>query len=394
MATTSESTQQDTDQLTLLIRGFQISRMIRAVAERGLADQIDPDRPALVRDLATVSGWHPALLFRLFRALAAFGVFTVDQESHVGHSRLSLLLRSDAHPGLSASACFYPASCDWLAWDALDMALEGRGIPFEQVWSKGRFAYMQEHQDHARLFDRVMADAADSRFTAVASTSASIRDDFDGLLIADIGGGNGAMLRALLARHTGASGLLYEREPVLRNTHAEDFLNGRIIAQAGDFLTHIPPKADIYLLSRILHDWDDETCLKILRLCRAAMSPGTQLWIVERLLATDPAECNPHDALIDMQMMVALGGQERSLAEFQALLDASGFHLAGAWRTLSATSIIVAHGERQPDRVPSHDREHLQEAHCLVNDAPPGVVHPVVKASRRSQAVCQPESAP
>jgi hypothetical protein len=275
-------------------------------------------------------------LLRLVRALASFGVFVLDRAEKVAHSPLSRLLRQDAAPSRSASARFYPGTVDWSAWEALDVALRGEAVPFEHVCGMTRFAYLEAHPKLGRLFDAVMAEAVTDWFEAIATASPNL--DRPDALIADIGGGSGALLRALIRRYPDARGLLMDRPAVVNALSPADLLEGRIDTIAGEFQANTLPAADIYVLSRILHDWDDPTCRDILRWCRAAMSPDAKLWIVERVLPDDPVLCSQLDALVDMQMMVMLPGRERSLAEFTALLRASGFgppDLLSANRTAS-----------------------------------------------------------
>ncbi len=129
-----------------------------------------------------------------------------------------------------------------------------------------------------------MAASPDDRFGAIAAAY-----DFSGAaVIADIGGGNGALLRAILARHAEPRGVLHDRGDVLESVAESDRLSGRITLQIGDFFEGVPPGADTYLLSWILHDWDDDACLRILRNCQAAMRPGTRLLVIERVVESDP----------------------------------------------------------------------------------------------------------
>jgi hypothetical protein len=115
-------------------------------------------------------------------------------------------------------------------------------------------------------------------------------------------------------------GVLYDQGDVLEPVCDLDRLSGRITLEAGDFFECVPPGADIYLLSWILHDWDDGACLRILRNCQAAMRPGARLLVIERVVEADPRRGNALDYLTDIQMMVVLGGRERTLSQFQELL--------------------------------------------------------------------------
>jgi hypothetical protein len=182
-----------------------------------------------------------------------------------------------------------------------------------------------------------MANFPDNRHAAVAAAY-----DFSGsALIADIGGGNGAALRNILARFPTAHGLLFDRNDVVAAVQPADLLGGRIKATAGSFFDRVPPGADIYMFIRVLHDWSDEDCLRILRSCRAAMGPKAVLLICDQLLEPDPAQGQPTGYLVDMQMMAMFGSaRERTLDEFTLLLSESGFTLRQAIPTQSPVWIV------------------------------------------------------
>ena len=164
--------------------------MLRLVADLGVADRITPDGGVAVDDLARDCGVQPQPLIRVLRALAAFGVFTVAADGSVAHTPRSRLLRTDRPNSMHHAARFWTAPGSWRAWGRLDVALTG-GVPHEAAWNMGRFDYLRAHPDEARIFDAMMANYPDNRHAAMAAAY-----DFSGArLIADIGGGNGAMLR-------------------------------------------------------------------------------------------------------------------------------------------------------------------------------------------------------
>jgi hypothetical protein len=326
----------DRTALDLLVRGFQVSRMLRLVADLGVADRIAPDRHVKVDALAVQCGVQALPLVRVLRALTAFGVFTVTAEGDIGHTPRSRLLRTDAPNSMHHSARFWTAPGSWAAWGMLDVALTG-GVPHEAAWNIGRFEYLRAHPDEARGFDAMMANFPDNRHAAVATAY-----DFSGAtLIADIGGGNGAALRHILARFPAPRGLLFDRDDVVAAIQPADLQGGRIEVTGGTFFGRIPTGADIYLLIRVLHDWSDEDCLRILRSCRTAMGPNAVLLICEQILEPDPARGLPTGYLVDMQMMAMFGSaRERTLDEFALLLSESGFTLRRAIPTQSPVWIV------------------------------------------------------
>jgi hypothetical protein len=328
----------DRTELELLLRGFMVSRMLHLVADLSLADRIPTDGEVAVRDLATTCGVQERPLLRILRSLASLGVFRLSPEGMAGHSAKSALLRTDVPDSAHYAARFWAGPGSWGAWGKLDAAMIGN-VPHETAWGQGRFAYLREHPEEARAFDEMMAHFPDNRHTAVAAAY-----DFSAArLIADIGGGNGAMLRHVLARVPAARGLVFDQPDVVAALGPEALLHGRIKAASGSFLDAVPVGADHVILSRVLHDWPDEDCLRILANCRTAMAPGAVLLVVENLLEPDPTRGQPADYLIDMQIMAMFGtGRQRSEAEFRTLLAAAGF----AWRrtvpTTSPVSVLDA----------------------------------------------------
>ena len=334
--TIAQDASDDRAALDLLIRGFQISRILRLVADLGVADQIGPDAHLPISILAGKCGVQAQPLIRLLRSLAAFGVFSVAADGEIGHTSRSRLLRTDTANSMHHSARFWAAPGSWSAWGMLDVALTG-GVPHEAAWNMGRFDYLRSHPDEARGFDAMMANFPDNRHAAIADGY----DFSDAALIADIGGGNGASLRHILDRFPTPRGLLFDRGDVVAAVEPSDLQDGRIAVKAGSFFDGIPRGADIYMLIRVLHDWSDEDCLQILRACRAAMVSDAVLLICEQILEPDPTRGHPTGYLVDTQMMAMFGSaHERTLQEFAFLLSESGFALRRAIPTQSPVWII------------------------------------------------------
>ena len=336
--TDTPTTDLDRQELDLLLRGFQVSRMLRLIADLGVPDKVPTDGQLTAQELSAACGVQAVPLLRVLRALAAFGVFKFTGDSTVAHTQRSRLLRTDTPNSLHHAARFWTGPGSWKAWGMLDVAMTG-GVPHEAAWNTDRFTYLREHPDEARAFDSMMANFPDNRHAAIAAAY-----DFSAAdLIADIGGGNGAMLRHILARFLEPRGLLFDRQDVIGAVGPENLMHGRITAKGGSFFDQVPSGADIYMLSRVLHDWPDEDCVRILRTCRAAMSERSLLLLGEEILEPDPARGRATSYLIDMQMMAMFGrARARSEAEFRALFDQTGFSLRRVIATSSAVSIIEA----------------------------------------------------
>ena len=152
----------------LLLGGFQVSRLLRAMADLGVADRIAADGEVALDELATLCRVQARPLGRMLRALAAFGVFGVGVDGSVAHTPRSRLLRTDAPNSLHHSARFWTAPGAWKAWGMLDVALTG-AVPHEAAWGTGRFDYLRTHEDKARAFDAMMAHFPDNRHAAIAA---------------------------------------------------------------------------------------------------------------------------------------------------------------------------------------------------------------------------------
>ena len=322
--------------LYLLIRAFQISRMIRLVADFGIADSIPSSGGCHVHKLAAAHSIDPAQLLRVLRALAAFDIFRVNVDGEVFHSPLSMRLRKDASDSLYYAARFFAAPGPWKAWGELDTALRGN-TPFDVACGISRFDYLRSHPDEARIYDSFLAHFPDNTHNAIAATY-----DFSrATLIVDIGGGNGEALRKILSVYSNPRGLVFDRGDVVEAIPPSALLGGRIKVQAGNFFKEVPKGADLYLLVRVLHNWPDEECIQILRAVRAAMEADSRLLIADHIIEPDPRIGNPLMYLLDIQMMALYGrARERTEAEFDKLLADSGLKPVRAIPTESPVSII------------------------------------------------------
>jgi hypothetical protein len=293
--------------------------MLSVAATLEVANRIE-DRPIAIDELARDCGAHSGMLLRMTRALAAFGIFAVDDEGRVSHTQASRLLRHDANPTLHHAARYWTMHSNWAAWEKLEHTIRSGEPGFEAVFGMANFEYLKLHPQEAELFNRFMQHSPDDRHNAVADAY-----DFSGVrTIVDVGGGNGALLAALLRKYPESNGVLFDQENAVKD--ASDVL-GPVAARcrivAGDFFAGVPAGGDAYLLSQILHDWDDEHCLRILNSSRDAMRGDSRLLIIERVLERAG---NPINYLSDMDMMVLFpGARERTLKEYGELFSAAGF---------------------------------------------------------------------
>jgi len=307
--------------LLQLMTGAWVTQAIAVAAELGLADQLAA-RPGLgTEQLADRTGADHGSLLRLLRYLAGLGVVTPSGDSY-RLTEIGQLLRTDVEHSMHPLARLYGGSF-YESFGQLIHAVRTGRESFEHLFGKNHFDYFAEHPELAELFDRAMASSA-AMFGPVAEGV-----DFSGArVVVDVAGGNGELLSRILRATPHLRGVLLERPHVIeaaRGTMAKAGLADRCRFVVGDFTSAVPEGGDVYLLSRVLHDWDDQQCLAILERCAEAMPADAELLIVERLL---PEDDSPSLAVAwDVHMMCNVGGRERTAEHYRRLLAAAGFDL-------------------------------------------------------------------
>ena len=311
--------------LRMAIRGLAISQLLGAACQLGLPDAVEAHDSVGITDLADRLRCHHGTLHRLVRTLAAFGVFAIDAQGTVSHTGASRALRGDAEAPQHLAARFWMLPAVWAAWGKLGEAVRIGEAAFPLANSgQTFFGHLGKTPADQHLFRSFMQSGFAGRHEAVASALALAEAE----TVVDVGGGSGALLRAVLGRYPDARGILYDCPEVVAGAPAVldvPDLRRRCDVVGGDFFHAVPAGGTTYLLCWILHDWPDEAAAAILRSVRAAMPAGGRLVIVDRLLDADPGKCDAFDLLEDVNMLVLLGGRERTEAEFNALMAASGF---------------------------------------------------------------------
>jgi SAM-dependent methyltransferase len=324
------------DHLVRLMNGYWHTQAIYVAARLGLADVLANRRPRSAEELAAATGAHPRGLYRLLRALAGLGLFTEDDQHRFTLAPLAESLRSDV-PGSVRSLAIVRGEWQYEAWGRLlDSVRTGR-TAFETVYGMPLFDYLSRHPDKGQLFDDAMTGVHGRETAAMLEAY-----DFSGFAtLADIGGGNGEVLSAVLTKYPHLRGLLLDLPAVAERTRARLAAVGlaeRCEVRAGNFFEAVPPGADAYLLRHILHDWDDDRAVVLLRNCRAVLRPGGKFLVVEGVI---PAGNEPSvSKFFDLAMMVLPGGLERTEAEYRRLFEAGGFRLARLVPTRTWISVL------------------------------------------------------
>lgn len=329
------------------IMGFRTTQMIHVAARLGLADQLAAG-PCSVADLAAATGAEPQALHRLLRALASLGIFAEDPAGAFALTPQAELLRADAEGSLKDVALLYGEDWLWQAYGNMTHSVRTGAPAFTRTHGQPLYGYLHAHPRAAARFNAAMTGFSGHETAAILEAY----DFSDARRVADIGGGHGALLAALLRAHPRMTGMLFDLPSVVAGAAPVlSELGGRARAVAGDFFDEAPAGADLYVMKSVLHNWDDTDALRILSTCRAAMAPDARLLVIERVVpeGNAPAEAK----LFDINMLVVAGGRERTELEYRWLFEQAGLALVRIGATRSPLSVIVATAVRR-----SNDIEH------------------------------------
>lgn len=340
----ARGTERDTADLLAMINGAWVTQVIRTACELGLPDHLS-QQDSDTTSLAVASGSNVGALRRLLIAMASLQL--CEQVSTDGW-RLSpkgCLLRRDAPLSLHHWARHAGGGL-WQRLGELPEAVRGGASWPERHHGVGGYERLATDAPASQVFHGAMVEL--TRQVAPAIVSQLELDSVR--CVVDVGGGQGELLGAVLQRAPAARGVLCDQDTALHG--AADLLErcgvaARCRIEAGDFFVRVPPGADLYLLKSVLHNWDDESCRRILARCVDAMPPRARLLVIERV-RPDDAGHGPHDrevARTDLNMLVSLSGRERSRGEYARLLADTGLTLASVREAAGAWSVLEAHGE-------------------------------------------------
>jgi hypothetical protein len=319
-----------------MIHGFMISQAIYVAAKLGLADLLK-EGPRTSDDLACATSMHAASLYRILRTLASLGVFTETGPNLFALTPMGDTLRTDAEGSLRPLAVCMGGQCNWQAWGDILHSIKTGESAFEHVFGTDFFQHLERNPDNARMFLEAMNCCASLYNEAIVAGY-----DFSRFgKIIDVGGGQGKLVTAILKANESVRGVLYDtphQTPGAQRLFKQEEIADRCEAVTGDFLESVPEGGDAYLLKHIIHDWDDQRAIEILKNCRRSMSAGARLLLIEELITSD-VEFTPAKVL-DIQQLLMPGGRERTADEYKKLLEAAGFELTAVIPTQSSLSII------------------------------------------------------
>jgi hypothetical protein len=325
--------------LQQLIQGFQVTQSIYVAAKLGIADLLK-DGPRTSEELARATGVHASSLYRVLRLLTAVDLLIEEEPNFFVLTPLGAYLQKGVPGSMRDTALLYCDKPFWQVWGNLLHSVETGEPSFEHVFGLEVFEYKLQHPDYSALFNNMMTE-----WTAAVAPTVAAAYDFSAVrALVDVGGGHGQMLASILREYPDLHGVLFDRPNVVKG--APSLLERSGVADrceviGGDFFSAVPADHETYLLSRVIHDWDDERSIAILRCCHQAMQPGGKVLLVERVIVAG----NSPQVLVlesDVQMLVITGGKERTDAEYGALLSAAGFEFTRLIPVLPPFYIVEA----------------------------------------------------
>jgi DNA-binding CsgD family transcriptional regulator len=323
------------------------AKVVHAAAELRIADLL-AQGVQTTEELAERTGTHAPSLRRLLRALAGLGVLTQTGPERFELAQLGQQLRADVPGSVRELVRMRLGSDTWLSWDELVASVRTGDTGWDRVHGMTLYQVHERRPEQAATFNAAMSQQ--SRAVAPAILAASDFSRFGAVV--DVGGGDGTFLAELLRAHPGMHGVLVDLPAGLdgaAGTLTAAGVADRCQVVPGDFFTSVPGGGDAYVMKQILHNWEDEQAIAILRNCRKAMAPTARLLVLERVLpdlvSRDDRQVEP--LLLDIQMLVVTGGRERTEPEFRGLFEAAGFTLT------ALTEPLPPHGYRVIEGTPA-----------------------------------------
>jgi hypothetical protein len=320
-----------------LATGYWTSQAIYVAAKLGVADLLQDGPQSYVALAAATDSDAPSLL-RLMRTLASVGVFSQLGTDRFALSHLAERLRTDTPASLRAMVITI-GEIHYQACGNLLHSVQTGSSAFLKTFGTSLFDYLRQNVDAADAFHQGMANVASMLAYAVLMAY-----NFGGLSsVVDVGGGRGTLLEKILQFNPEMRGTVFDTASTIERTnqlHGNNAWGRRCAYLSGDFFTSVPQGADAYLLSGVIHDWDDDRAIRILNNCRRAMTRDSRVLLVEMVVPDNGVNC--FSKLLDLNMLVMTGGRERSETEFRTLLEASGYKLTKIVSTMAPQSVIEA----------------------------------------------------
>jgi hypothetical protein len=324
-----------------IISGIWVAQAVATVAKLGVADLL-ADGPRTSEDLARSMNVHAEALHRVLRGVSTVGVLRLEEGSPSKFSLTPIgqLLRSNVPGSMRSFMIAETAPGHWVPWAHLDDAVKTGKPVMQKAFGMDPWEYYEKNPEEGRLFSEAMSGLSAGQVQALLGAY-SFKD---AKKIVDVGGAHGSALAAILKSEPSARGVLFDLPDVVEGAGpalTSAGVEGRVERVAGSFFESVPAGADVYFLKHVLHDWDDEQCVQILKKVKSAMassSPNAKVVVAEMVIGgKGPPSPAP---LLDLNMLVMAGGKERTVEEFGKLFEAAGLKLAGVTPTFSPIVVI------------------------------------------------------
>ena len=314
---------------------YWTSQAIYVAAKLGIADLLK-DRPLQCSQIAAIVGADVDSLLRLLRALSSLGIFRQTSNEYFSLLPLGENLRADI-PGSLKAIIITLGEIHYQACGALLHAVQTGAPSFDQVFGSGLFEYLDQNTEAAACFHEGMASLA--RMLAYGVVLAYDLGRVSSIV--DVGGGNGRFLETILEIYPEIQGTVFDCAATIeRSPRPAGPKSPRCSYVAGDFFTSVPQGGDLYFLCGVVHDWDDERAVTILKNCRKALSSAGRLLLLETVV---PENDSMHfSKILDLNMLAMSSGRERTRTEFCRLLTAAGFRMSRIVATMAPQSLIEA----------------------------------------------------
>ena len=317
--------------------GYWMSRLVYVAAKLRLADLLKGG-PRAVEDLASAADVQPSALYRLLRALAGVGIFAETKGRRFKLTPLAATLQTGVPNSMHAWALMINENWAWDSWKELLHGVKTGDMPFLKAHGMPIFQYLGTHPEDLEVFGESMSSISRTENPAIAAAYKypKVRT------LVDVGGGHGSLLAAVLKANPRLKGVLFDQSAVIARAENDQHVTAKGIAQrcrleSGNFFEAVPKGGDAYMMKYILHDWNDEECVKILSNCRAAMNENGKVLVVDNVIS--PGNEPSWGKLLDIQMLI-IGGRERTKEEFAALFSAAGLKLTRVIPTKCPLSIV------------------------------------------------------
>ena len=323
------------DELSASLVSFWKSQTIYAAVKLGLFDKIGSDGIKL-QNLVDNFKIDKDGLQRLVRALCSLDLLKVQKEK-IFITKKGEFLREDNEFSLSAAAIMWNEE-HYHAWSNATLAIKNGSEVFSSIYGEPFFTWLEKNKDKAELYQKAISTYAKKDYFRIPK----IHDFSKHKRILDVGGGSGFFLKYMLEEYPEIKVMLLDTEKSIEIAQ-QDILkiyDERCTFFTGNFFEKIPKVADAIFLFRILHDWNDELVVKILRKCYDALVQNQHLYIVELILPDDYN--NPHGALLNLNMLTVTGGKERTRNDFKTLLEENGFQIDEFKQIDELNSLIIS----------------------------------------------------